>query len=232
MVKTYSKQKDGPKQLTPHFRVEEFACKDGTDKILIDEALPVLLEQMRAYLGCSKINIRSGYRTESHNKSVGGSPTSKHLLGKAADIICFDQAGARIDAKRVCCAAQDLNHPGGCSYVNDTTAHLDTRETRYWFDETKRDKNGNYISTNDFYAYFGFKKTNPYPKPTTALKRGSKGNEVKWLQTELNARGTKLAVDGSFGPATDAAVRAFQKSKGLVQDGHVGPLTRKALGIY
>ena len=33
------------------------------------------------------ININSAYRCEAHNKSVGGSVNSQHLLGKAADIV-------------------------------------------------------------------------------------------------------------------------------------------------
>ena len=36
---------------------------------------------------CYAYNINSGYRCEAHNKVVGGSPNSQHLLGKAADIV-------------------------------------------------------------------------------------------------------------------------------------------------
>lgn len=64
---------------------------------------------------------------------------------------------------------------------------------------------------------------------TTLLKRGSRGAAVRDLQTMLNAAGARLAVDGDFGPATDAAVRAFQKQAGLVVDGIVGPQTTTAL---
>ena len=38
-IKQYSLKKDGAKQLSPAFRVREFRCRDGTDTILIDEAL-------------------------------------------------------------------------------------------------------------------------------------------------------------------------------------------------
>lgn len=84
-VKTYSVKKDGKKQLAKNFTVREFACKDGTDKVLIDEKLPMVLQFIRARVNRS-VTINSSYRTESHNKSVGGASNSQHLLGKAADI--------------------------------------------------------------------------------------------------------------------------------------------------
>jgi len=59
-----------------------------------------------------------------------------------------------------------------------------------------------------------------------ALKEGAKGGEVKALQLLLNGKANAgLATDGSFGPATKAAVVAFQAASGLDQDGSVGPLT-------
>lgn len=61
------------------------------------------------------------------------------------------------------------------------------------------------------------------------MRLGSRGEYVRKLQEKLNEFGYNLAVDGSFGPATDKAVRDFQKKKGLVVDGYVGPATRKAL---
>lgn len=50
-----------------------------------------------------------------------------------------------------------------------------------------------------------------------------------WLQERLNAHGATLGVDGKIGPATKAAVRVFQQTKGLTVDGIAGPLTRLAL---
>lgn len=57
------------------------------------------------------------------------------------------------------------------------------------------------------------------------------GPDVKTLQQKLKALGKNVAVDGVFGPATAAAVKAFQQSKGLGADGIVGPATWKALGV-
>ena len=69
----------------------------------------------------------------------------------------------------------------------------------------------------------------PYAEPTKNLRRGSKGNGVKWVQWYLNQCGEKLKIDGSFGPLTKAAVLRFQKKQKLVQDGIVGNKTRAAL---
>ena len=71
---------------------------------------------------------------------------------------------------------------------------------------------------------------NPYPVPTIALRKGNSYTSYnKWLQWQLNYHGFKCEIDGSFGSITHKQVLAFQKSKGLEQDGSVGPATRKAL---
>ena len=57
------------------------------------------------------------------------------------------------------------------------------------------------------------------------IKRGSMGKAVKVLQVILGG----LEIDGSFGPATQAAVLAFQKKHGLEADGVVGPKAWRAL---
>lgn len=70
---------------------------------------------------------------------------------------------------------------------------------------------------------------NPYSVPTRALKRGKKGEDVKWLQWELNDRGFSCDVDGSFGPGTETALMAYQVDAGLDVDGSCGPKTRAEL---
>ncbi|MEW6433130.1 MAG: peptidoglycan-binding domain-containing protein [Myxococcota bacterium] len=59
----------------------------------------------------------------------------------------------------------------------------------------------------------------------SVLRRGSSGAEVRQLQQALKDRGYELAVDGRFGPNTEAAVRRFQAAQGLVVDGLAGPNT-------
>lgn len=61
------------------------------------------------------------------------------------------------------------------------------------------------------------------------LQYGMTGFDVQRLQILLNHRGAKLDVDGSFGPATLAAVKEFQKDHMLEVDGSVGGATWSAL---
>ena len=63
------------------------------------------------------------------------------------------------------------------------------------------------------------------PKPAAPAK--PKLTPVELLQQALH-----VAVDGEFGPDTEAAVKHFQEQHGLVVDGEVGPETWGALGIH
>jgi len=65
--------------------------------------------------------------------------------------------------------------------------------------------------------------------PWPVVRRGSSGQPVRSLQYLLRARGRTVAVDGAFGAGTAAAVRAFQRARGLSVDGVVGPATWRAL---
>ena len=62
-------------------------------------------------------------------------------------------------------------------------------------------------------------------QPWPIVRRGANGHPVRTLQHLLRARGQSVAVDGIFGPATEAAVRTVQQSGGVAVDGVVGPQT-------
>lgn len=86
-------------RLSPHFQLSEFTLSQaGTRLGLANEPTAqalqnltllanLLLEPIRSLLG-DPITISSGYRSSAVNRAVGGSTTSAHLLGLAADFIC------------------------------------------------------------------------------------------------------------------------------------------------
>lgn len=82
IYKGESKYKD--KSLTPHFKVGEIICKDGSPTYVINSEVLEGLEKLREIIG-KPININSGYRSESYNKRVGGASDSQHVKGNAID---------------------------------------------------------------------------------------------------------------------------------------------------
>jgi len=117
----YSKAKDGEKNVSPNFKVKDFACKDGSDVILINPYLIELLEKIRAHFGKS-LNINSGYRTPPYNRKIGGAGISQHMFGNAADF--------RIDGVTPLQICTWLNtfHTGGIGlYVTKNFTHVDVR---------------------------------------------------------------------------------------------------------
>lgn len=70
---------------------------------------------------------------------------------------------------------------------------------------------------------------NPYPVPTRAITYGMTGNDVRWVQYQLNCHDLMVDVDGSCGPACQSAIKEFQADHGLDVDGSCGPATREAL---
>lgn len=76
-------------KLTKNFSRSEFDSKDGSKmpgNILPNiQKLANQLQTLRDKIN-KPISVNSGYRSTRHNKRVGGSPNSQHLLGKAADI--------------------------------------------------------------------------------------------------------------------------------------------------
>ena len=66
--------------------------------------------------------------------------------------------------------------------------------------------------------------------PQQTLKPGDTGEQVKILQRALTAlHFSPGKADGDYGPTTQAEVEKFQLSKGLAEDGVVGPQTLNAL---
>lgn len=64
---------------------------------------------------------------------------------------------------------------------------------------------------------------------TNVLRRGSFGDAVGELQRQLVEKGFDVTIDNDFGPATELAVKLFQKENGLLVDGIVGQKTLSKL---
>lgn len=124
-VVTYSLARDGNKKLTNNFSVSEFKCNDGSDTILIDHKLVALLQEIRNYFG-KPVIINSAYRTAAYNRKTGGSSSSLHLSGKAADIRI---AGVSPAAIAKYCESLGVKGIG----VYSTFLHVDTRTTKYYW---------------------------------------------------------------------------------------------------
>ena len=71
--------------LTTNFYKDEFACRCGcaTDEVELDFLYKL---QVARTLAGIPFHISSGTRCVTHNKNVGGSQNSSHLIGRAADI--------------------------------------------------------------------------------------------------------------------------------------------------
>lgn len=69
----------------------------------------------------------------------------------------------------------------------------------------------------------------PYQEPTSLVKYWQTGDNVRWVQWHLKACGYNIDIDGSFGPSTLNAIKAFQRFAGVEIDGVVGSSTRTAL---
>lgn len=130
-IKQYSLKADRKKKLSPNFTVYEFRCRDGSDVVMIDESLVVLLQCIREHFG-KAVTITSGYRTAAHNTAVGGAKSSQHLLGRAAD---FHVEGVPVAA--VAAYAETLlpsrggigRYPKDAAHPKRSTGwvHIDTR---------------------------------------------------------------------------------------------------------
>lgn len=119
-------------KLTKNFKLSEFACKDGTpvprQYYTNVQSLANNLQVLRDYIN-RPIKINSGYRTKSHNDSVGGSKKSQHLLAKAADIVISGMTPRELKDIIEQLISQGKMKQGGIGLYN-TFVHYDIRGTK------------------------------------------------------------------------------------------------------
>lgn len=124
VVKVYSKAKEGNVKLSKNFTVKEFACSDGTDTVFISLALVNLLQKIRDHFGKAVI-INSAYRTEAHNKSIGGATYSQHKYGLAADIHING-----VTPKEIAAYVETLLPSSGGIGIYKSFVHIDVRRVK------------------------------------------------------------------------------------------------------
>lgn len=193
-IKTFSKKRDGNVSLSKNFKVKEFACNDGTDKILVDIEMIPILQKIRDLGG--SVTINSAYRTVAHNKSQGGASNSYHLYGRAFDIKC-----SKLSLDNICRIANTLGVKGIIRY--SSFVHIDSRTSKY--------------HATSAGARLVFSKYNiPF---TSTVKSGSKGTETGIVQFKLNSLGYNCGtVDCDCGSKTVSAIKSFQTKNGLTVD--------------
>ena len=178
-------------KISPHFKLSEMACKDGSDKVLYSTELMAKLEELRAYGGFT-VSINSGYRTKAYNSRIGGASKSQHIQGTAADII-VRKDGQVVDARLICCLCQHLGFKG-VAWISYRAVHVDMR-TSGIYRGTESKGFGNNVG-GDFFKYFGFslskiealkvKEETPVPTPAPTPqepKKETEEDEMKYYKT-------------------------------------------------
>lgn len=122
MIKSYIMDKNANEKIGQYFKVKEFACKDGSQVVFIDDYLCTILDILRNKLG-KPIIITSGYRTPWWNEKSGGAKYSYHMRGMAADIKVNGMSAKEL-AKEL-----DKIVPNGCGIiVYNSWVHFDVRD--------------------------------------------------------------------------------------------------------
>jgi GH24 family phage-related lysozyme (muramidase) len=138
-VQQFSKSRDGKIQLSENFKVTEIACKDNSDKILIDVTfVKTHLQDIRTHFG-KPVIVNSAYRTETYNRYVGGAKNSYHMKGRA-----FDISIKGVSPQEIAKYAASIGVPGIIQY--NTFVHVDSRDTKYW----ARNDNGKVTKKSSF----------------------------------------------------------------------------------
>lgn len=125
-IKTYSKSSNGNMNISENFKVKEFACKNGSDPIKVDELLVCYLQKARDYFKVPII-LNSAYRTSGYNKQIGGAKNSYHVKGQATDL----HTNGKVDLFELARFFESIGCQGIIVYPNSGFVHIDTRDSKY-----------------------------------------------------------------------------------------------------
>lgn len=174
---------------------------------------------------CGKIDEQSVEITEKLSKKVAQVMGVDYQIYTRKSSKDRDENGYQDDYYGVLRGAHSVGTPG---LILEHGFHTNEENTRWLMDDENLQKLA--VAEAQIIAeWFGIQqKMLDFSVPV--LKKGAKNDTVRALQSMLNGFGlTCGAIDGSFGPATDKAVRSYQSAMGLTPDGSVGRATWTAL---
>ena len=184
----------------PNFTPEEIACR-GTGAILVNAQALDKLQHLRTKLGKPLI-LNSAYRSESHNKKVGGAKASRHLKGDAFDVSMANHIPADFEQ-----AAHSVGFRGFGHYPRQNFMHIDTGSPRRW-------NQGSWFPTK------AVEQTKPVPRfekePTPATVSNSilKPEVIVPIGTAIGASGIPAIAQGN-GPGAWAIAAVLVIAAGV-----------------
>lgn len=201
-VQTLNYSEYGNCTVTPHIKLSELRCSDGSDTIKLDWYTVNAVEAARVFFA-KPILITSAYRTAAYNKKIGGASGSYHTKGRAID--CYISG---ISPSLLAKFFQAYGMKGVGCYYDSLFVHVDSRTSEFLWKNQSCTKVSTHLPT---------------------IRSGSNGQDVMDAQHLLNMAGAKLIEDGIFGTNTNKEVKNFQRAKGLDVDGIIGRKTWNSL---
>lgn len=199
--------------------------------------------------GCNVLANCVGYATGRFNEIIG-KPSCVYLGNTNAENFAWlaQSQGLKVSARPVLggCMVWAKGKPGvssdGAGHVAivegvNPDGSIVTTDSGWnsaaWY--TKQ-RSGNNWSQPSSYEYLGC-IINPgtppeWARPLNTVKRGMRGNAVKWVQSCLCAYGFTVEIDGRFGEITEKTLKKFQLHWGLLPDGVCGRITKDAFEKY
>ncbi len=205
------------RQLAKKFSItaQEIRCKcGGKHDIYVNTELIDGIEQVMDILGADRIDISSGNRCSSHDRSpmVGGTGNGMHTQNGCAMDYKLSKSGKVIDPRIVAAVAQEVGF-NGIGKIDSAYIHCDVGNRKYrWLgDETiAGGTSGSIIYDPDTYwNYYKLDRSKYVKTPTETTE-----SIEKRLQKALNAMGEKLDVDGIIGTKSIQALKKHSINKG------------------
>ena len=199
---------------------------------------------------CDVLHNCVGYAVGRFNEIIGAGNCSKLASVDAGNMVSIaKQQGLQVVDEPCLGGCMVWQKKGGAGHVAiveqiNPDGSVITSESGYnaksaWWLQTRRKGSGAWGQSAE-YSFIGcivnpavgLPERSEDTTPKETIKKGMKGDAVKWLQTKLYEKGylRKNEIDGDFGKITLGALLAFQFENGVLQvDGICGQYTKNAL---